>query len=197
MLSSLSGRSTLRVKLLLASFAGLLVPVAPVVAVAVYQTPVEEYADYQPQTRCRTTVRPGTKELSRWIDAKFAGGDAIPSLRRCKVGGTSEHKEGRAIDWMMNASKQAHRQEVRRFLTRLFAEDADGNHAALARRMGVMYVIWNDHMYASYDRFSKRAYTPCTPVRRCSKTARHRDHVHISLSRAGGKGLTSWYHERG
>lgn len=196
MLSHLSGRSTLRVKLLLASFAGLLVPVAPVLAVTVYETPVEEYADYQPQTKCRTTVRPGTNELSQWIDAEFAGGDAIPSLRRCKVGGTSEHKEGRAIDWMMNASKKAQRLEVRRFLTRLFAEDADGNHAALARRMGVMYVIWNDHMYASYDRFSKRDYTPCKPVTRCSKTARHRDHVHISLSRAGGKGLTSWYVER-
>jgi hypothetical protein len=30
----------------------------------------------------------------------------------------------------------------------------------------------------------------------CSKTLRHRDHLHISLTRKGGKGRTSWFEGR-
>jgi hypothetical protein len=61
--------------------------------------------------------------------------------------------------------------------------------------MGVMYVIWNDHIYASYDTFAPRDYrsSSCPRLRTCSATLRHRNHVHISLSRAGGRGDTSWY----
>ena len=33
-------------------------------------------------------------------------------------------------------------------------------------------------------------------VKRFSKTLRHRDHVHISLSMAGAKGRTSWFEGR-
>jgi hypothetical protein len=111
------------------------------------------------------------------------------------MGGTSEHKDGRAIDWSMDASKKADRREVASFLDKLFAADNEGNADALARRMGVMYVIWNDRIYASYDGFARRDYrsSSCKSVRRCSTTLRHRDHVHISLSRPGGRGVTSWY----
>ena len=70
-----------------------------------------------------------------------------------------------------------------------------GEPAELARRMGIMYVIWNDHIYASYDQFRVRAYrsSSCKTLATCSKTLRHRDHMHISLIRAGGAGRTSWY----
>ncbi len=61
-----------------------------------------------------------------------------------------------------------------------------------------MYVIWNDHMYAAYDTFAKRDYlsSSCPSRKKCSATLRHRDHVHISLSKAGGRGTTSWYEGR-
>jgi hypothetical protein len=64
--------------------------------------------------------------------------------------------------------------------------------------MGIMYVIWNDHMWASYDTFDRKGYrnASCASVAACSGTLRHRDHVHISLSRAGGRGDTSWYERR-
>jgi hypothetical protein len=83
---------------------------------------------------------------------------------------------------------------VARFLERIFAEDGDGHEHALARRMGIMYVIWNDRIYASYDEFARRDYeNSCPSLKKCSATLRHRDHVHISLSRPGGRGVTSWY----
>jgi hypothetical protein len=51
-------------------------------------------------------------------------------------------------------------------------------------------------MYASYDGFvAKRYLSPgCRTRRTCSPTLRHRDHVHISLTREGAKGMTSWYY---
>jgi hypothetical protein len=51
-------------------------------------------------------------------------------------------------------------------------------------------------MYASYrNEFAPSDYlsSSCKRKRDCSKTLRHRDHVHISLSKAGGRAETSWY----
>ena len=81
-------------------------------------------------------------------------------------------------------------------MDRIFATDARGNTDAWARRMGVMYVIWNDRMYAAYDGFAARPYlsSGCRTRRTCSPTLRHRDHMHISLTRQGAKGATSWYY---
>jgi hypothetical protein len=160
-----------------------------------YDDPPEDYASYQPQAKCRKTALPGTRALAVWINDQFTGGSATASVRPCSSGGTSEHKDGRAIDWSMDAAKKKQRREVAEFFEALFADDSDGNHHALARRMGVMYVIWNDHIYASYDEFARRDYrsSSCPKLKSCSATLRHRDHVHISLSRPGGRGTTSWY----
>ncbi len=184
-----------RVLTLLAVLA-VLVP-APA-AWARYDTPVEDYAAYQPQTTCRRTVKPGTAELARWINRRFAEGTARPTLRSCRSGGTSEHKDGRAIDWSMDARSKADRLVVRDFLARLRRADAAGNEDALARRMGVMYVIWNDHMYSAWNGFDAEDYLNggCRTPARCSATLRHRDHVHVSLGRRGARGLTSWYAAR-
>jgi hypothetical protein len=168
----------------------------PASAAPTYDGPVEDYAPYQPQKHCRDTPRAGTRELAVWIDARYAGGPALASIRACSSGGASEHKNGRAIDWSMDATDADQRHEVRRFLDRIFATDGEDNPHALARRMGIMYVIWNDHMWASYDGFDRKGYrnASCASVQSCSVTLRHRDHVHLSLSRAGGRGDTSWFH---
>ena len=160
-----------------------------------YDTPVEDYAAYQPQTTCRSTAQPGTVELARWINRRFAGGTARATIRSCGSGGTSEHKDGRAIDWTMNAASKADRLVVRDFLADLRRADVDGTEDALARRMGVMYVIWNDHMYSAWRRFDAVDYLSggCRSLSTCSTTLRHRDHVHISLGRPGARAATSWY----
>ena len=61
-----------------------------------------------------------------------------------------------------------------------------------------MYVIWNDQMYSAWDQFEPENYlsSGCKSKKKCSKTLRHRDHVHISLSMAGAKAKTSWYEGR-
>ena len=43
-------------------------------------------------------------------------------------------------------------------LERIFRARKDGEEHVLARRMGIMYIIWNDHMYSAYDHFERRDY---------------------------------------
>jgi hypothetical protein len=169
-----------------------LVVLLPVAAAAV---PVEGYAPYQPQRKCNPTAKAGTLELARWLQKQYPGTGSLGISRACGHGGVSEHKEGRAFDWAVNHSSARDRGYAKNLLARLFATDRQGNRAALARRMGIMYLIWNDHIYASYRGFAKRDYlsSSCRTKKKCSVTLRHRNHVHISLSRPGGRGDTSWY----
>jgi hypothetical protein len=157
---------------------------------------IEDYASYQAQTTCHPKPRKGTVALGKHLVATYGGGGGATG-RACG-GGASEHKDGRAVDWTLDATKRADRRVARAFLAEIFATDEDGNTHALARRMGIMYVIWNDRMYSAWDQFEQEDYlsSSCRSRKRCSKTLRHRDHVHISLSLAGARGRTSWYEGR-
>src|SRR6478672_3692853 len=172
------------------ALAAALVVLVPVAATAV---PIEGFAPYQPQTNCSPNAKPGTLKLSTWLQKTYPGSGSLGISRSCNDGGVSEHKEGRAFDWAVNVSSTRDRAFVADFFAKIFATDAEGNPDALARRMGIMYLIWNDHIYSSYYGFKARDYKGCKVLSSCSDTLRHRNHVHISLSRAGGNGLTSWY----
>ena len=163
-------------------------------ALPAHAIPLEDYASYQPQTRCSPKAKPGTKQLSRWIVNHFDGGYG-PISRPCRSGGTSEHKEGRAFDWTLDATRKADRLRAAAMLERIFRARQDGEGHVLARRMGIMYVIWNDHMYSAYDRFEKSDYlsSSCPTTKGCSATLRHRNHLHISLTRKAARAETSWY----
>lgn len=169
----------------------LIVGVAP--AGAAY-APVEPYAEYQPQTVCSPWAKPGTKALGSWIVRGYRGGYG-PISRACTGRSVSEHKEGRAFDWRLNAYSAADRTRALNFLRRVFATGPSGEHAELARRMGIMYIIWNDRIYSAHRQFRARPYlsSGCRTLSTCSRTLRHRDHMHISLTRTGGLGRTSWY----
>ena len=160
-------------------------------------TPLEDYASYQPQTKCSPRAKPGTTYLGKRLVKRFGGGFG-PISRPCDSGATSEHKEGRAFDWFLDASKKSDRKRAHAFMDWVFEADRHGNTDARARRMGIMYVIWNDHMYPAWSEFEKEPYlsSGCRSRRKCSTTLRHRDHLHISLTRKGGKGRTSWYDGR-
>jgi hypothetical protein len=160
--------------------------------------PIEDYPSYQPASRCSPDAKPGTVMLGRWIVRKYGGGFGGIS-RRCSRGSTSEHYEGRAFDWTVSASRRADRRRVRAFLADLLATDKAGNEHARARRMGVMYVIWDDHMYSAWDHYTAEPYrsSSCPRLRTCSATLRHRDHLHISLTRRAARAETSWYLRRG
>ena len=144
---------------------------------------------------------PPAGEARHDVPRPLAGQDVrrrVRADRRACGGGTSEHTEGRAFDWTLDASRRADRKRAQAFLAAAFRTDRRGNTDALARRMGIMYVIWNDRMYSAWNEFEPEPYlsSGCKSRRKCSTTLRHRDHVHISLSRKGGRGATSWYDGR-
>ena len=179
-----------------ARLAALLLVLAVLVPSAAFALPVEDFAPYQPQTKCNPTPKPGTVQLAAWLQRTYRGTGSLGLSRSCAASGVSEHKDGRAFDWAVNHDSARDRAYVKDFLADIFATDPAGNVAAKARRMGIMYLIWNDHIYSSYRAFEKRDYLSpgCRSKKKCSVTLRHRNHVHISLSRAGGRGDTSWYH---
>ncbi len=181
-----------RVVLALTLVLGLAVLTPAVIAPASAKGSIEDYASWQPVKKCAPKPKPGTLELSRWLSGSFGGGSTSIS-RAC--GSSSEHTEGRAIDWSNDATRKADRRQVRQFLKRVLHTDRAGNTHAKARRMGIMYVIWNDKMYSAWNRFEPEPYlsSSCTKRRSCSKTLRHRDHVHISLTRRAARAKTSWY----
>ncbi len=168
-------------------------PRSIVTSSAPYLMPVEAYAGYQPQKKCRRHPKPGVLALADWLVAR--GGGYGPIFRACTGSSTSEHKESRAFDWVLDARSEVDQALAASMLEEIFAPDDTGQPHALARRMGIMYVIWDDHMYAAYDGFVAKRYlsSGCRNRRTCSPTLRHRDHVHVSLTRQGAKGLTSWY----
>jgi hypothetical protein len=174
--------------------AGLLAVPAPARA----DIPVEGFPGYEPQTRCTPRAKPGTVMLAEHLLSRYPGSTSSGISRSCGASGVSEHKEGRAFDWGLDVGSQRDRGYARDLLERLRATDRRGNQAALARRMGVMYLIWNDRIWSSSDGYRSRPYlhSACRRLRGCPETLRHRDHMHISLSRRGARGKTSWYLQR-
>ncbi|HSF36998.1 MAG TPA: hypothetical protein VLA70_12840 [Nocardioides sp.] len=161
---------------------------------APFLLPMEPYAGYQPQTTCKRTPKPGVLMLADWLVARGGGYGTIS--RSCAGSSRSEHKESRAFDWLLDATDPVDAALAAALLDELLAPDDTGQPHALARRMGIMYIIWDDTMYASYDGFVAKRYlsSGCRTRRTCSPTLRHRDHLHVSLTRKGARGTTSWYY---
>lgn len=169
-------------------------------ATAVGSSPlVDAPAEYVGQQECTRTPEPGTVALARWLTRTYRATGSMGMMRACGSGGRSEHKDGRAFDWRADVRRKAQRRAAYHFIRKALATDAAGNPSALARRMGIMYLIYDDTIWASYRGFQPRPYlhSACKSRKKCSKTLRHRDHVHISLGLAGAAAQTSWYRSRG
>ena len=161
--------------------ASAVVPTAPVKIPA----DIEVMPPYQPQTFCHPVTQPGTLALANKLTATYAG-TAIVSLSRPCDGSTSEHFDGRAIDWGVDHRNDRQRAKGQAFLHWLFATDAAGHDHAMLRRLGVMYVIWNKQIWGSWSH--KWEPYSCSGVTAC-----HVDHMHISLDWSGAKKRTSFW----
>jgi peptidoglycan hydrolase-like protein with peptidoglycan-binding domain len=149
---------------------------------------IERLARYRPQTTCDPTAKPGVLAFRRLILRNFPTTASSGITRDCDVGGTSEHKEGRAWDWRVFASDAADRQKVRAVFAWLFARDPDDHRYARLRRLGIMYMIWNERIWSSH-----RAADGWRPYSCSGDTSCHRDHVHFSFSWKGARKNTTWW----
>jgi hypothetical protein len=144
---------------------------------------LDVHLGYKPQKQCSTSAKPGTKALLQTLIKNF-GGKSLGISRSCGAGGRSEHKEGRALDWARNVKYASHRKAVDKAMKWLTA-----NNGEVARRLGVMYIIWNQQIWSTY--YPEMGWRKME--NRGSYTQNHKDHVHISLSWDGAMQRTSWW----
>ena len=171
----------------------------PPAAVPAIAAPLPEGYDvsptYEGQAQCDPAAKPGTQKLADLIKATYGSNQTVWIPRACDIGGQSEHKEGRALDWMTSVRKPQERANAETFLAWLLGPDQFGNPYGNAMRLGVMYIGWNDRIWRGYD--IKRGWTElkgcfATPSEG-SDTTCHRNHIHISLTWDGASGRTSFW----
>lgn len=152
---------------------------------------------YQAQSICSPTPKAGTKKLAALLQTTY-GPFSTDISRACNDGGLSEHKEGRAIDWMVNYKVSAQRARAVSFLNWLQATDNFGNTNAMAKRLGIMYIGWNNRFWSGYSPEKgwtnlKGCLTDPAKAAASYDTYCHRNHVHLSLTWEGASGLTSFW----
>ena len=186
------------------TLAGLVVlaPTLPVVAAVATTTPalplpavpahlpaaIEPLAEYVPQTSCDPVARTGTDDLARLLTKTYPDTTAATTYACGTDGSVSEHYEGRAVDWMITARTAKQQAEVHAVLDWLLAPDAAGQPYAMARRLGVMYLIYDKKIWGAYRASQGWRPYPCSGVTAC-----HENHLHISLSWNGAEGRTSFW----
>jgi hypothetical protein len=146
---------------------------------------VDDLAPYQPQTSCDPRSKPGVRGFRRIVLLTFPATRDLGIVRACHIGGRSEHKQGRAWDWGVRVSSRSEHAAARRVFAWLLGTDLYGRRYAMARRFGVMYMIYNRQIWASY-----RA---SVGWRRYVGASAHTDHVHLSFSWAGAYMRTSYW----
>ncbi|MGZ8801954.1 MAG: hypothetical protein ACXWZL_04865 [Mycobacterium sp.] len=144
---------------------------------------IDAHLGYMPQSTCTPKAKPGTTAVLKLLMSNW-GGSSSGISRQCSVGATSEHKEGRALDWRMSVKSASQRKRVGQAVAWLTA-----NHGEAAYRLGVMYIIWNQRIWSLY--YPELGWRKM--ANRGSLTANHKNHVHISLSWDGAMKQTSWW----
>jgi len=142
---------------------------------------IDGYTSYVGQSSCSGSSKPGVTAFKDLVLATYPCTSSGGIVRGCSVGGKSEHKEGRAWDWMIKAGHPA----ADALLSWLLATDAHGNKHANARRLGIMYMIFNHKMW--------RAYSPGSGWQPYSGSNPHTDHVHFSFSWDGANKKTGFW----
>ena len=188
----------------LALGAGLAVATAPASSAAVRSLPtptglpqaIEPLADYVEQISCQPGYRTGTLALARLLVTTYPNTSYGGAYNCGMDGNRSEHYDGRAIDWMNTVRDPVQAAQAAAVIKFLLATDRYGNQFANARRMGIMYIIWNNKMWGSWSG-AWADYHGCakTPSPSLDSTC-HRNHMHISLSWNGAKGRTSFWSKR-
>ena len=143
---------------------------------------IDPPANYQGQTRCDPHVKPGVASFRRIVMKAFPTTGAGYFTRACSVGGQSEHKDGRAWDWMVSASRAGDRRKVNKLFDWLLQRDGRGEKYARARRIGIMYMIWNRRIWFPWQGWGP--YSGSSP---------HTDHVHFSFSWPGARKRTTFW----
>jgi FG-GAP-like repeat len=150
-----------------------------------FPSQIEPYPAYDGQSTCSPSPKPGMIAFRDMVMETYPWTVSYGISRDCSIGGTSEHKEGRAWDWAADANSDADRRRVANLMRWLFRTDQYGHPHAMARRLGIMYIIWNRRIFRMYR--ASEGWSPYTG------TSPHTDHVHFSLTWPGARMETSFW----
>lgn len=145
---------------------------------------VEALQPYVGQGGCDPVAKPGVLAFQSLLMSTYRDTGTLGIVRDCGIGGLSEHKEGRALDWAVSATNPSHVEQVRE-LTDWLTATSGQDVAANARRFGIMYMIWNRRIWKSYQVGAGwQPYSGANP---------HTGHVHFSFGWNGAYAATSWW----
>lgn len=168
---------------------------APIPRARALPTAMDLQQQYQGQSICDPVAKPGITKLSALLRDTY-GPATMYSTRACKDDPTSEHTEGRALDWMVSMRVPAEQAKAVAFLNWLLAPGPDGTKAAMARRMGIMYIGWNNQIWRGYNKVGWGELKGCFAKSKAATsydTFCHRNHVHFSMTWDGAAALTSYW----
>lgn len=150
------------------------VPVG-LVSPVVLPAEVDPISPYLPQVSCHPVDMIGAQKLRDLVIATYGVGRG--GISRDCTEGLSEHSEGRALDWMVDVKKPAELAAASDFIAWVTRDDGLN-----ARRLGIMYVIYNKKIWSVYN--ARAGWR---------KNTGHTDHVHVSFSWAGARASTSFW----
>jgi hypothetical protein len=160
---------------------------------------IEAFPGYDGQDRCTPDPKPGVAAFRSEVMSEYPWTGDFGISRACHIGGQSEHKEGRAWDWAANAASERDSEAVSDLLAWLFAEDRYGNKHARARRVGVMYLIWNRRIWfpgSGWRTYCVQRKRGCVSPSDGGIRHPHTDHVHFSFTWAGARKTTTFHHSK-
>jgi hypothetical protein len=178
-----------------------LLTAGPANAVAVPYAPafhpgVDPYSSYEPESSCSPTPKPGVVAYRDLLLRTY--GSRWNNISRACSASISGHEEGRALDYGNLATNATQKAQADALFGWLFATDANGNKHAMARRLGIQYIQYNNMMWRAYD--ANSGWKPqmmggkaCSTLGSTYKTACHRDHIHTSFSWNGANKKTSFF----
>lgn len=157
---------------------------------------LEPLSGYVPATSCDPTAKPGAVALGKLLTTTYPG-TSYGITRTCGSDAlaTTEHYEGRAVDLMISVRVTKEAAQAKALISWLSAADGKGNAYANARRLGIMYMIWDGKIWGAYSAEKGwRPYSSCVdhPEKGWDGTC-HRNHIHFSLSWAGAMKKTSYW----
>ena len=158
---------------------------------------IDPISGYEGATKCDPDPEPGVVAFQQMVMRAYPSTGAGSISRACSGGtATSEHNEGRAWDWGVNAGVPSQKEIANELIDWLIKDDRYGNEHAMARRAGVMYLIWNRRIWfpwSGWEVYCEQKKRGCVDPDDGGVRHPHTDHVHFSFSREGAKKKTTLY----
>ena len=170
-------------------------PAAAAPNVGKYGRAIDPIPGYDGASKCDPDPEPGVVAFQRMVMNAYPGTGAGSISRACSGSVSSEHHEGRAWDWGVNAGVPSQKRKADALIKWLIAEDKWGNARAMARRTGIMYLIWNRRIWfpwSGWDVYCEQKKRGCVDPDDGGVRSPHTDHVHFSFTWQGARKKTTF-----